>query len=59
MPKEYLSEKSPLIDSQKSKKNLKKTPKNESYRVFPGNLQKQISNKQTISRSFSGALGLF
>ena len=29
------------------------------YRVFPGNLQKQISNKQINSRSFSGVFGLF
>ena len=34
MPKEYQSEKSPIIDSQKSKKNKKKTPKNESHKGF-------------------------
>ena len=32
MPKEYLSEKSPIIDSQKSKKNKKKTLKNDSHK---------------------------
>ena len=33
MPKEYQSEKSPIIDSQKSKKT-RRTPKNESHKGF-------------------------